>query len=68
MIGNWVGLGVGISLWLEDYELMGVLFVKCGKWIDECIEIVCGFIIGDYFEFYGEFYDIFKIKMILVFI
>jgi alkanesulfonate monooxygenase SsuD/methylene tetrahydromethanopterin reductase-like flavin-dependent oxidoreductase (luciferase family) len=63
LIGNRVGLGVGISPWPEDYELMGIPFAKRGKRIDECIEIIRGLTTGDYFEFHGEFYDIPKTKM-----
>ncbi|KZS62370.1 LLM class flavin-dependent oxidoreductase [Mycobacterium ostraviense] len=63
LIGNRVGLGVGTSPWPEDYDLMGILFAKRGKRIDECIEIVKGLTTGDYFEFHGEFYDIPKTKM-----
>jgi alkanesulfonate monooxygenase SsuD/methylene tetrahydromethanopterin reductase-like flavin-dependent oxidoreductase (luciferase family) len=63
LIGNRVGLGVGISPWPEDYQLMGVPFAKRGKRIDECIEIVRGLTTGEYFEFHGEFYDIPKTKM-----
>lgn len=63
LIGNRVGLGVGISPWPEDYQLMGVPFAKRGKRIDECIEIVRGLTTGEYFEFHGEFYDIPKAKM-----
>jgi probable F420-dependent oxidoreductase len=63
MIGNRLALGVGISPWPEDFEIMGVPFAKRGKRTDECIEIVRGLTSGDYFEFHGEFYDIPKIKM-----
>jgi hypothetical protein len=63
LIGNRLGLGVGISPWPEDFELMGVPFAKRGKRMDECIEIVQGLTTGEYFEFHGEFYDIPKTKM-----
>jgi alkanesulfonate monooxygenase SsuD/methylene tetrahydromethanopterin reductase-like flavin-dependent oxidoreductase (luciferase family) len=63
MIGNRLVLGVGISPWPEDFEIMGVPFTKRGKRMDECIEIVRGLTSGEYFEFHGEFYDIPKIKM-----
>ncbi|QLL06643.1 LLM class flavin-dependent oxidoreductase [Mycobacterium vicinigordonae] len=63
MFGNRLGLGVGSSPWPEDYELMGIPFVKRGKRMDECIEIIQGLTTGEYFEFHGEFYDIPKTKM-----
>ena len=63
MIGNRLGLGVGISPWPEDFEIMGVPFANRGKRMDECIAILKGLTSGDYFEFHGEFYDIPKIKM-----
>jgi probable F420-dependent oxidoreductase len=63
LIGNRLGLGVGISPWPEDYEIMGVPFDRRGKRMDECIEIVKGLTAGDYFEFHGEFYDIPRIKL-----
>jgi probable F420-dependent oxidoreductase len=63
LIGNRLGLGVGISPWPEDFDILGVPFAKRGKRMDECIEIVKGLTTGDYFEFHGEFYDIPKIKM-----
>lgn len=60
---NRFALGVGISPWPEDFQMMGVPFEKRGKRIDECIEIVRGLSTGEYFEYHGEFYDIPKIKL-----
>ncbi|WP_019927075.1 TIGR03619 family F420-dependent LLM class oxidoreductase [Nocardia sp. BMG111209] len=61
--GNRFGLGVGISPWPEDFEIMGVPFAKRGKRMDECIEVVRGLCSGEYFEYHGEFYDFPKIKI-----
>ena len=61
--GNRFSLGVGISPWPEDFEIMGVPFERRGKRMDECIEIVRGLCTGEYFEFHGEFYDIPRIKL-----
>ncbi|MFF0488141.1 TIGR03619 family F420-dependent LLM class oxidoreductase [Nocardia sp. NPDC004068] len=61
--GNRFSLGVGISPWPEDFQIMGVPFDKRGKRMDECIEIVRGLSRGGYFEYHGEFYDIPKIKI-----
>ncbi len=63
LFDNRLGLGVGTSPWVEDYELFNVPFAKRGKRMDECIEIVKGLTTGEYFEFHGEFYDIPKTKM-----
>ncbi|WP_040767038.1 TIGR03619 family F420-dependent LLM class oxidoreductase [Tsukamurella sp. 1534] len=61
--GNRFSLGVGISPWPEDFEIMGVPFERRGKRMDECIEIVRGLSTGEYFEYHGEFYDIPSIKI-----
>ena len=55
--------GVGLSVWPEDYEILGLPYEKRGKRFDECIEIVKGLCAGGYFEFHGEFYDIRSIKI-----
>ncbi len=63
LTGNRLGLGVGISPWPEDFDIMGVPFAKRGARMDECIAVLQGLTSGDYFEFHGEFYDVPKIKM-----
>jgi alkanesulfonate monooxygenase SsuD/methylene tetrahydromethanopterin reductase-like flavin-dependent oxidoreductase (luciferase family) len=63
LTNNRLALGVGVSPWREDFELMGVPFANRGRRMDECIEIVKGLTGGGYFEFHGEFYDIPKAKM-----
>lgn len=63
MTGNRLGLGVGVSPWREDFEVMGVPFAKRGKRMDEAIDIVRGLTRGGYFEFHGEFYDVPAIKI-----
>jgi alkanesulfonate monooxygenase SsuD/methylene tetrahydromethanopterin reductase-like flavin-dependent oxidoreductase (luciferase family) len=63
LTGNRLALGVGISPWPEDFEIMGVPFERRGKRMDECMEIVRGLTAGGYFEFHGEFYDIPPIKI-----
>ena len=55
--------GVGLSVWPEDYEIVGLPYEKRGKRFDECIAIVKGLCAGGYFEFHGEFYDIRSIKI-----
>ena len=63
LTGNRLALGVGISPWVEDFEIMGVPFAKRGRRMDECMEIVRGLTAGGYFAFSGEFYDIPAIKI-----
>jgi probable F420-dependent oxidoreductase len=61
---NRLGLGVGISPWAEDYDMMGVPFARRGRRMDECMQIVRGLTSTEgYFEFAGEFYDIPAIKI-----
>jgi probable F420-dependent oxidoreductase len=63
LTGNRLGLGVGTSPWVEDYEIMGVPFERRGKRMDECMDVIRGLTAGGYFEFHGEFYDIPAIKI-----
>ncbi|MDP9094874.1 MAG: TIGR03619 family F420-dependent LLM class oxidoreductase [Actinomycetota bacterium] len=63
LTNNRVALGVGISPWPEDFQMMGVPFAKRGKRMDECMDVVRGLTAGGYFEFHGEFYDIPAIKI-----
>jgi len=63
LTGNRLTLGVGISPWPEDFQIMGVPFERRGKRMDECLDVVRGLTRGGYFEFRGEFYDIPAIKI-----
>ena len=60
---NRFNFGVGLSVWPEDYEVMGVPWARRGKRIDECIAIVRGLTAGGYYEFHGDFYDFSPIKL-----
>jgi probable F420-dependent oxidoreductase len=63
LTGNRLSLGVGISPWPEDFQIMGVPFERRGKRMDECMDVVRGLTAGGYFEYHGEFYDIPAIKI-----
>lgn len=63
LTNNRLGLGVGISPWPEDFDIMGVPFARRGKRMDECMDIVRGLTAGGYFEYHGEFYDVQSIKI-----
>ena len=63
LTNNRFNLGVGLSVWPEDYKAMGVDFAKRGKRFDECIDIVRGLCAGGYFEYRGEFYDLDPVKL-----
>lgn len=63
MTGNRFTLGAGLSVWPEDYQVMGVPWEKRGARFDECIEIFRGLTGGGYFEFHGKFYDIPPVKL-----
>ncbi len=60
---NRFNFGVGLSVWPEDYQVMGVDYARRGKRFDECIAIVRGLCAGGYFEYHGEFYDIPPVKL-----
>jgi len=63
LTGDRFNLGVGLSVWPEDYAAMGVDYARRGKRFDECLTIVKGLCAGGYFEFHGEFYDIPPVKL-----
>jgi len=63
LTNNRFNFGVGLSVWPEDYKVMGVDYAKRGKRFDECIAIVRGLCAGGYFEFHGEFYDLPPVKL-----
>jgi probable F420-dependent oxidoreductase len=60
--GNRLGLGVGLSPWPEDFEVMGVPWERRGKRMDECMDILRGLTTPDptgerFFGYDGEFYS-----------
>lgn len=60
---NRLTLGVGLSPWPEDFEVMGVPWEARGKRMDEAIDIVRGLTNGGYFQYHGEVYDLPPVKM-----
>ncbi|MFB4318406.1 TIGR03619 family F420-dependent LLM class oxidoreductase [Actinomadura sp. 21ATH] len=63
LTGNRLGLGVGVSPWPEDFEVMGVPWEGRGRRMNEAIEIIRGLTSGEYFEYHGEFFDLPAAKM-----
>ena len=63
LINDRFAFGVGISPWIEDFEICGEAWPKRGKRMDEMIEIIRGLHQGDYYAFDGEFYQIAACKM-----
>lgn len=63
LTGDRFNLGAGLSVWPEDYEVMGVPYAKRGKRFDECLDIIRGLCAGGYFEYHGEFYDLPPVKL-----
>ncbi len=63
LTGGRLGLGVGLSPWPEDFQVMGVPWERRGKRMDEAIDILRGLSTGEYFEFHGEHFDVPAIKM-----
>ncbi|GEP39721.1 hypothetical protein NPS01_33840 [Nocardioides psychrotolerans] len=60
--GNRLGLGVGLSPWPEDFANLGVDWAKRGKRMDECMDILRGLTMGEYFAYDGDFYQIDELK------
>ncbi len=63
LTGGRLGLGVGLSPWPEDFQVMGVPWERRGRRMDEAIDILRGLSTGEYFEFHGEHFDVPAITM-----
>jgi probable F420-dependent oxidoreductase len=63
MFDNRFVFGVGLSPWIEDFEICGERWEGRGPRMDEMIEIIRGFHSGEYFGFKGKYYDIPECKM-----
>lgn len=60
---NRFAMGVGISPWPEDFNIVGEQWAGRGKRMDEMIAIIRGLHSGDYFEYEGEYYQMPANKM-----
>lgn len=56
-------LGVGLSPWPEDYEVVDVPWKRRGRRMDEMIEIIRGLCSGGYFAYEGESFRVPSIKL-----
>lgn len=56
-------LGVGLSPWPDDYQVLDVPWERRGRRLDECITVVRELTDGGYREHHGEFFDFPSIKI-----
>src|SRR5450755_3974049 len=63
LTGNRLVLGVGISPWREDYDVLGVPWAGRGRRMDEALEVLRGLSAGGYFGHRGEFFDLPPVKV-----
>ncbi len=63
LTGGRLSLGVGVSPWREDYDILAADWATRGRRLDESIAIVRGLAAGGYFEYHGTTYDLPPIKI-----
>ncbi len=63
LTGNRLLLGVGLSPWREDYDVLGVPWERRGRRMDEETAIIRGLAGGGYFEYHGDLFDIPLVKL-----
>jgi len=56
-------LGIGLSPWPDDYEVVDVPWAGRGKRLDEMIDVIRGLCAGGYFEYAGDVFQIPSIKI-----
>ncbi len=61
--GNRFGFGVGLSPWIEDFQVCGQDWKTRGKRMDEMIEIIRGLTAGGFYGFQGKHYRFEPIKI-----
>lgn len=60
---NRLCLGVGLSPWPDDYEVVDVPWERRGKRLDEMIEIIRGLCAGGFFAYEGEIFRVPSFKL-----
>lgn len=63
LTNNRFAFGIGLSPWIEDFEICGERWEGRGERMDEMIAIIRGLHTGDFYGFKGKFYDLPEIKM-----
>jgi alkanesulfonate monooxygenase SsuD/methylene tetrahydromethanopterin reductase-like flavin-dependent oxidoreductase (luciferase family) len=63
LTGGRLSLGVGVSPWREDYDILGADWASRGRRLDESIAILRGLTAGGYFEYHGTTYDLPAVKI-----
>ena len=63
LTGGRLALGVGVSPWREDYEVLGIPWEGRGRRMDEEIAILRGLAAGGYFEYHGQVFDLPPVKI-----
>jgi probable F420-dependent oxidoreductase len=63
LTGGRLVLGVGVSPWREDYDVLGVDWASRGRRMDESVAILRGLAAGGYFEYHGKVFDLPPIKI-----
>lgn len=58
MTHNRFALGVGLSPWIEDFQICGERWESRGPRLDEMIHIMRGLMTGEFFGYQSEHYDI----------
>jgi len=56
-------LGVGLSPWIEDFQGTHQDWASRGPRMDEMIQIIRGFMTGEYFSWKSDYYDIPSAKL-----
>jgi alkanesulfonate monooxygenase SsuD/methylene tetrahydromethanopterin reductase-like flavin-dependent oxidoreductase (luciferase family) len=63
LAGDRVGLGIGLSPWPEDFEVLHQEWAQRGPRSAEMIEIIRGVLRGEMFEYHGRFYEVPRLQI-----